>query len=105
MAIPMPPVINKGGEDVDDQRREPVTAVLPQMKDRRVPKPAIPSLAGENSDPELYRVNQNYSAPPRVHPWKFHSGPQPFCQNTTGRDSEDDKHIHAPIIISQPILC
>lgn len=98
MAIPMPPVINKGGEEIDDQRRRPIAEMVFQMKDRHVIEPEVPGSSGQHGNAELDRVDQDHPAPPCINPGQFHCGPQALGQDATGCDSKNDEHAHASMI-------
>jgi hypothetical protein len=95
MPIPMPPIINERGKEIDDRSGGPIAEVVSQAKDRRVIEPAIPSLTGKEGDAELNRVDKNDSSPPRIDARQFHRGPQSFGQNATAGDAENDEHVHA----------
>src|SRR4030095_7004196 len=95
MPGPMPPIIDKRGEEIDNERRGPVAEMVFEMKDRRVIEPAIPSLTGKEGDAELNRVDKHDSSPPGIDARQFHRGPQSFGDNTTGGDPKNDEHVHA----------
>ena len=95
VSIAMPPIINKGGEKVDDQGGGPVAAVLLQMEERGVSEPSIPGVAGENGNSELDRIDQDNSSPPPLDPRKFHGGPQSFRDDAPGGNPKDNQHVHA----------
>ena len=94
MPVPMPPIINERGEEIDDERGGPVAEMISEMKDRSVIQPAIPCLTGEHRNAELNRVDKNDSSPPGIDA-RFHRWPQSFGQNTTGGDPKNDEHVHA----------
>lgn len=57
VSVSMPPVVNEGGKDIDDDRGWPIAHVTAQVEDRRATQPAVPSLTGEDSDEELNRID------------------------------------------------
>src|SRR5437762_906835 len=73
--VAMPPVIDQGGENINDQRGQPVAAVVFEMKDRHVVEPAVPSLTGQDGDSKLDGVDQDDAAPPGVYARQLHRRP------------------------------
>lgn len=104
MAIPMPPIINKRGEEIDDQRRRPIAEMVFQMEDRHVIEPAVPGLSGQHGDPELDRVNEDDPAPPGVDAGEFHGRPQALGQDAAGCDSKDDENVHASMVVQNRVI-
>jgi len=64
-------------------------------------EPAIPGLPGKHSNPELNRVDQDYSSTPRMNARQFHRWPQSLGENTTSSDSKDYEYVHALIILQR----
>jgi hypothetical protein len=104
MPVPMPPIINERGKEIDNRSGGPIAEVISQAKDRRMIEPAIPSLAGNERDAELNRVDKNDSSPPRINARQFHRGPQSFGQNTTGGDPKNDEHVHVQMFATPLII-
>src|SRR4051812_20159729 len=94
MPISVPPVKDERGEQINGERGTPLVQMFAEMEQGDSSEPAIPSLAGEKSERELDRIDDDDPGPPGPNPGKFHCGPEALYEKRAGRDYEDQENCH-----------
>src|SRR5687767_235468 len=88
VAKTVPPVVDKGRENINEHRGSPRPKLGTDLKEGPVRQPPIPSVTRQNGDSELDGINEQDPRPPCPDFWKVHGRPEAFDQHAPGGDGE-----------------